>query len=325
MVFTLQEFHRWIKQAQREPDSQSVEKTTASTDGDNQEDQPIRHPISPGTPGSTTDPMAEEDTERMIASDMEIVTPIATSPGGAEVVQRTTSNPTAISPPKMQMPSLPTPPSSTTGIPSEDSIETYSLTSLYEVDDAHSTRTVDHLTREQNQNQEEESPAYAGQDSSTIQAGEQYREPSSTPSMHQPTQDRRIRNGKTGKAGKVTISRIQVGEGTYKLPKVKSEVVYLGDPRIIGLEYADTKINTKGMSMECYAFVSRARFCEFEKILSQPQKQQTTPRNTGKNHVFTVLCKARINETYIRAVNLVLYMYLHWIYCPLKDSKYSRY
>ena len=123
-VFTLQEFHRWIKQAQREPDSQSVEKTTASTDGDNQEDQPIQHPIPPGTPGSTTDPMAEEDTERMIASDMEIVvTPTATSPGGAEVVQRTTSNPTAISPPKMQMPSLPTPPSSTTGIPSEDSID----------------------------------------------------------------------------------------------------------------------------------------------------------------------------------------------------------
>ena len=31
--------------------------------------------------------MAEEDTERMIASDMEIVvTPTATSPGGAEVV-----------------------------------------------------------------------------------------------------------------------------------------------------------------------------------------------------------------------------------------------
>ena len=46
---------------------------------------------------------------------------------------------------------------------------------------------------------------------------------------------------------------------------------------------------------------------------------------TGKNHVFTVLGKARINDTYIRAVNLVLYMYLHWIYCPLKDSKYSRY
>ena len=64
----------------------------------------------------------------MIASDMEIVvTPTATSPGGAEVVQRTTSNPTAISPPKMQMSLLPTPPSSTTGIPSEDSIETYSL------------------------------------------------------------------------------------------------------------------------------------------------------------------------------------------------------
>ena len=142
-------------------------KTTASTDGDNQENQPIRHSISPGTPGSTTDPMAEEDMERMIASDMEIVvTP--TSPGGAEVVQRTTSNPTAISPPKMQMPSLPTPPSSTTGIPSEDSIETYSLTSLYGVDDAHSTsKAVDHLAREQNQNQEEESPAYAGQDSST--------------------------------------------------------------------------------------------------------------------------------------------------------------
>ena len=59
----------------------------------------------------------------------------------------------------MQMPSLPTPPSSTTGIPSEDSIETYSLTSLYEVDDAHSTsKAVDHLAREQNQNQEEESP-----------------------------------------------------------------------------------------------------------------------------------------------------------------------
>ena len=63
--------------------------------------------------------------------------------------------------------------------------------------------------------------------------------------MHQPTQDRPNRNGKTGKAGKVTISRIQVDEGTYKLPKVKSEVVYLGDPRIIGLEDADIKIKTK--------------------------------------------------------------------------------
>ena len=58
-VFTLQEFHRWIKQAHREPDSHSVEKkTTESTDGDDQEDHPIRHPISPGTPGSTTDPTA---------------------------------------------------------------------------------------------------------------------------------------------------------------------------------------------------------------------------------------------------------------------------
>ena len=47
--------------------------------------------------------------------------------------------------------------------------------------------------------------------------------------------------------------------------------------------------------------------------------------DTGKNHVFTVLCKLRINDAYIRAVNLVIYMYLHWIYCPLKDSKYSRY
>ena len=107
---------------------------------------------------------------------------------------------------------------------------------------------------------------------------------SSTPGMHQPTQDRPNRNGK---AGKVRISRIQVDEGTYKLPKVKSEVVYLGDPRIIGLEDADTKINTKGMSIECYAFVSRARFCEFENILSQPQKQQTTPRKVILSVEFT--------------------------------------
>ena len=161
--------------------------------------------------------MDEEDTERMIASDMEIiVTPTATSPGGADVVQRTTSNPTAISPPKMQMPLLPTPPSSTTGIPSEDSIEAYSLTSLYEVDDAHSTsKAVDHLAWEQNQNQEEESPAYAGQDSSTTQAGEQYKEPSSTPSMHQPTQDPHNRKAK---AGKLTISRIQVDKGDIVTP-----------------------------------------------------------------------------------------------------------
>ena len=75
----------------------------------------------------------------------------------------------------------------------------------------------------------------------------------------------------------LTIIRIQVAEGTYKIIRIKSEVVYLGDPRIIGLERADTKINTKGMSMECYAFVSRARFCEFKKILSQSQKQQITP------------------------------------------------
>ena len=68
--------------------------------------------------------------------------------------------------------------------------------------------------------------------------------------MHQPTQDPHDRNDE---AGKLTISRIQIDEGTYKLPKINSEVVYLGDPRILGLEYADTKINTKGMSMECYA------------------------------------------------------------------------
>ena len=240
----------------------------------------------------------------MIASDMEIVvTPTATSPGGADVVQRTTSNPTAISPPKMQMPLLPTPPSSTTGIPSEDSIETYSLTSLYEVDDAHSTsKTVNHLAREQNQNQEEESPAYAGQlDSSTTQAGEQYREPSSTPSMHQPTQDPHDRHDK---ARKVTISRIQVDEGTYKLPKVNSEVVYLGDPRIIGLEYADAKINTKGMSMECYAFVSRARFCEFEKILSQPQKQQITPHKVILSVEFTQPQKRKYHRNFMDLLDL---------------------
>ena len=320
-VFTLQEFHRWIKQAQRELDSQSVEKTTASTDGDNQEDQPIRHSIPPGTPGSTTDPMAEEDTERMIASDMEIVvTPTATSPGGAEVVRRT-----AISPPQMQMPSLPTPPLSTTGIPSEDSIETYSLTSLYEVDDAHRTsKAVDHLAREQNQNQEEESSAYAGQDSSTTQAGEQYREPSSTPSMHQPTQDRPNRNGKTGKAGKVTISRIQVDEGTYKLPKVKSEVVYLGDPRIIGLEDTDTKINAKGMSMECYAFVSRARFCEFEKILSQPQKQQTTPRNVILSLELTQPQKRKYHRSFMNLLDLSRKIFPNAnIYLPKMNCPYS--
>ena len=175
-----------------------------------------------------------------------VVTPTAISPGGADVVQRTTSNPTAISPPKMQMPLLPTPPSSTTGITSEDSIEANSLLEPNSLQEPDSTKlmtptvqakAVDHLAREQNQNQEEENPAYGGQDSSTTQAGEQYREPSSTPSMHQPTQDPHHRNDE---AGKLTISRIQVDEGTYKVtiinsPKVNSEVVYLGDPRIIDL------------------------------------------------------------------------------------------
>ena len=217
---------------------------------------------------------------------------------------------------------LPTPPSSTTGIPSEDSIETYSLASLYEVDDAHGTsKAIDHLAMEQNHNQEEESPAYAGQDSLITQAGEQSREPSSTPSMHQPTQDPHDRNDK---AGKVTISRIQVDKGTYKLPKVKSDVVYLGDPRIIGLEYADTKVNTKGMSMERYAFVSRARFCEFEKILSQPQKQQITPRKVILSVEFTQPQKRKDHRDFGDLLDLSSKIFPNAdIYLPKMNCPYS--
>ena len=44
-----------------------------------------------------------------------------------------------------------------------------------------------------------------------------------------------------------------------------------------------------------------------------------------KNHVFTALCKARINGTFIRAVNLVVYVNLHWLYCHFDHSKYGPY
>ena len=142
----------------------------------------------------------------------------------------------------------------------------------------------------------------------------------------EPTQDRPNRNGKAGKAGKVTISRIQVDEleGTYKLPKVKSEVVYLGDPRIIGLEDADTKINTKGMSMECYAFVSRARFCEFEKILSQPQKQQTTPRKVILSVEFTQPQKRKYHRNFMNLLDLSRKIFPNAdIYLPKMNCLYS--
>ena len=55
VAFTLHEFHSWIKQAQREPDSHSVRlssistTTTAATGGDNQREHPILHPTPPAT------------------------------------------------------------------------------------------------------------------------------------------------------------------------------------------------------------------------------------------------------------------------------------
>ena len=91
------------------------------------------------------------------------------------------------------MPLLPTPPSSTTGIPSEDSIE-YSIetNSLQEPDSTKlmmpgvQAKAVDHLAREQNQSHEEESPPYAAQDSSTTQVGDQYRPGASLRPMYAP-------------------------------------------------------------------------------------------------------------------------------------------
>ena len=44
------------------------------------------------------------------------------------------------------------------------------------------------------------------------------------------------------------------------------------------------------------------------------------PMSMRKNHVFTPLCKARLNGTFIRAVNLVVYINLHWLYCHYDHS-----
>ena len=47
--------------------------------------------------------------------------------------------------------------------------------------------------------------------------------------------------------------------------------------------------------------------------------------DTGKNPAFTPLSKARLNYTFIRAVNPVIYINLHWLYCYVDHSKYGPY
>ena len=46
----------------------------------------------------------------------------------------------------------------------------------------------------------------------------------------------------------------------------------LGGSQHDGIRWSETKIDTKGKSIDCDAFVPRARFCELRKALSQPQK-----------------------------------------------------
>ena len=136
-------------------------------------------------------------------------------------------------------------------------------------------KTVNHLSREQNQSHEEEYPPNIVQDS----AAAQHSEPPSTPSMTQLTQDHlqdlstpdlgSDREVETRKLTVTTSNKVDLR--TWKIPQINSEVLYLGDPNIMTLDGIDTKINTKGKSIDCYAFAPRARFCDLVKLLSQLQ------------------------------------------------------
>ena len=78
------------------------------------------------------------------------------------------------------------------------------------------------------------------------------------------------------------------------------------------------------MSMECYAFVSRARFCEFEKILSQPQKQQTTPRKVILSVEFTQPQKRKYHRNFMNLLDLSRKIFPNAdIYLPKMNCPYS--
>ena len=74
--------------------------------------------------------------------------------------------------------------------------------------------------------------------------------------------------------------------------------------------------------MECYAFVSRARFCEFEKILSQPQKQQTTPRKVILSVEFTQPQKRKYHRNFILDLSWKIFPNAD-IYLPKMNCPYS--
>ena len=76
--------------------------------------------------------------------------------------------------------------------------------------------------------------------------------------------------------------------------------------------------------MGCYAFVSRARFCEFEKILSQPQKQQTTPRKVILSVEFTQPQKRKYHRNFMNLLDLSRKIFPNAdIYLPKMNCPYS--
>ena len=78
------------------------------------------------------------------------------------------------------------------------------------------------------------------------------------------------------------------------------------------------------MSMECYAFVSRARFCEFKKILSQPQKQQITPRKVILSVEFTQPQKRIYHRNFMDLLDLSRKIFPNAdIYLPKMNCPYS--
>ena len=76
--------------------------------------------------------------------------------------------------------------------------------------------------------------------------------------------------------------------------------------------------------MECYAFVSRVRFCEFEKILSQPQKQQIIPRKVILSVEFTQPQKRKYYRIFMDLLDLSRKIFPNAdIYLPKMNCPYS--
>ena len=76
--------------------------------------------------------------------------------------------------------------------------------------------------------------------------------------------------------------------------------------------------------MEHYAFVSRARFCEFKKILSQPQKQQITPRKVILSVEFSQPQKRKYHRNSMDLLDLARKIFLNAdIYLPKMNCPYS--